>query len=193
MKDNTQAADAVDRTCLVYILQALNFLSILALCAAAIVRFTYFGDEQAPKDPFFFMLTFYLFPMAALLLAAEMQYQRVLKYFQFLGYLYGKGLFMVFVALLLFDAKFPVDTAVSVAVSLVGFFNIVATCVVPGGQMPNVLLQRAAKDKASDSESEESENDADENDHLLPMTYSRNQPTSKSRSSGKPVRSDNNN
>jgi len=75
----------VDKTCLVYIIYGLNFLTILALCAASIVRFTYFGASEAPKDPFYYMLTFYLFPMAGLLVAAEFQYPRIIKYFQFLG------------------------------------------------------------------------------------------------------------
>ena len=149
-------------------------MSILALCAAAVVRFCNFGSDEAPKDPFYYMLTFYLFPVAALLVAAELQWQRVIKYFQFLGFLYGKGLFMVFIALLLFNTDFPVDTAVSVGMTLVGLFNIVAMCMVPGGVMPNLLLRKAqGKDhnSGSEEEGENSENDADEQDHLLPMTY----------------------
>lgn len=60
----------MDRTCLHYITHILNFLTIIGLCAAAIVRFTYFGKEDAPTDPFFYILTFYLFPFAGLLLVA---------------------------------------------------------------------------------------------------------------------------
>uniref|UniRef100_A0A7S3HZT4 Uncharacterized protein n=1 Tax=Favella ehrenbergii TaxID=182087 RepID=A0A7S3HZT4_9SPIT len=81
---------------------------------------------------------------------------------------------MIFIALLLFDTRFPVDTAVSVALTLVGLFNVVAMCMVPGGVMPNLLIRRAqGKDHGSGSEEEgeNSDNDADDQDHLLPMTY----------------------
>ena len=44
------------------------------MCAAAIVRFTYFGKDEAPSDPFFYILTFYLFPFAGLLLIAELRW-----------------------------------------------------------------------------------------------------------------------
>lgn len=62
----------VDKTCLLKIIQVLNYLSIVSLIVAAIVRFTYFGSEEAPSDPFYYLLTFYLFPIAALLVVAEM-------------------------------------------------------------------------------------------------------------------------
>ena len=138
------------------------------------------------------MLTFYLFPIAALLVVAEIQLQRVLKYFQFLGYLYGKGLFMCFVALLLFDTKYPVDTGVSITMTLVGFFNIAAMCMIPGNVMPNLLLQKSEGGKRRNSDTEHDaessdNNDADEQDHMLPMTYgSRNGRIN----SNKPERSD---
>ena len=61
-------------TWLAYISQAFNFIAILAICAASIVRFTYFGDEDPPKEPFFYILTFYLIPFAALLAIAELRW-----------------------------------------------------------------------------------------------------------------------
>ena len=133
----------VDKTCLIYILQGLNWITYLALTVDIVVRFVNFGSDKAPKDPFYYMLTFYLIPVVALLVCAELQWQRVIKYFQFLGYLYGKGMFMIFIALLLFNADWPFDTAVSVGMTLVGLFNVVAMCMIPGGVMPEMLLRRA--------------------------------------------------
>ena len=89
MKDKND----VDRTCLHWIVTILNFFVCIALCADAIVRFTYFGADKAPTDPFFYIMTFYLIPFAGLFLVAEMQWQRVLKYFQFIGQQHGKGMF----------------------------------------------------------------------------------------------------
>ena len=51
-----------------------------------------------------------------------------------MGYQHGKGMFMIFVALLLFDTAYPVDIAVSVCMSLVGMFNLILICVAPGLQ-----------------------------------------------------------
>ena len=162
----------MDRTCLHYITHILNFFIILGLCAAAVVRFTYFGKDDAPADPFFYILTLYLIPFAGLLLVAQLQWQRVLKYFQFLGFLYGKGLFMIFVALLLFDTTYPVDTAISILMTLVGFFNLLVMCLAPGAVAPASFFGKAKEDTAeSDEYDENSENDADEHDGLLPRTY----------------------
>ena len=151
-------------------------MTILGLCAAAVVRFTYFGKDDPPTDPFFYLLTFYLIPFAGLLLVAQIQWQRVLKYFQFLGFLYGKGLFMIFVALLLFDTQYPVDTAISIFMTLVGLFNLLVMCLAPGYVLQTSFFGKSAKDgETADSRSEDdyddnSENDADEHDGLLPRT-----------------------
>ena len=155
-------------SCLVWIIHGLNCMAILALCAAAIVRFTNFSStttstatsttsetttkstsettstsSSAPTDPFYYMLTFYLIPFAALLTVAELQYTRVLKYFQFLGHLHGRGLFMIFVALLLFDTKYAVDTAVSIGVMTIGLINIGMICFVPRSAIEVDLLAAA--------------------------------------------------
>ena len=113
----------------------------MSLCAAAIVRFTYFGDKDlAPSDPFFYMFTFYLFPFAGLLLVAELRWQRLLKYFSFLGYFYGKGMFILFIGLLLFDVEYPVDAAISGFAFLVGIFNMLMTCLSPSGSLLQMSL-----------------------------------------------------
>ena len=149
---------------------------MIGILAASIVRFTYFGKDDAPTDPFFYILTIYLIPFAALLLAAQLQYQSVLKYFQFIGLMHGKGLFLIFISLLLFDTKYPVDAALSVFMCMVGVFNLVVMCIAPGSDTQGGnIFARANKDKASGSESEEedenSDNDLDEHDGLLPRTF----------------------
>jgi peptidoglycan/LPS O-acetylase OafA/YrhL len=171
----------------VRIVQGLNFLTILAMCAAAIVRFTYFGKDDGPTDPFFYIFTFYLFPFAGLLLISELRYERVLKYFEFLGYQYGKGMFMLFVALLLFDTTYPADTAISVFMSLVGIFNLILMCVAPGLHTEALSLFKKDKEKNEiETESENgSENEANEHDGLLPRTYG----ASRNDSSNKPQQS----
>ena len=149
MKDESKPP--IDISCLARIIQIMNILSILGLIGTAIARFTKFGaGEEAPTDPFFYLLTIYLIPFSLLLLCAEMHWTIVLKYVQFLGYQYGKGLFFVFIALLLFDTDSPWDSLVSVVVSLVGFFNLLTACFVPGYN--HLTFLRPIKEKNSDDE-----------------------------------------
>ena len=127
----------MDKTCIERIVQVMNYMTEIALLSASVVRFTYFGEaetETRKKDPFFYLLTIYLIPFAMLIFFAELRWQRLLKYFEFLGYQHGKGLFFIFVALLLFDTQYPVDTGVSIAVTFVGIFNLVAMCISPNSK-----------------------------------------------------------
>ena len=169
----------IDKTCIERICQVMNYMTVISLLSASVVRFTHWGDEvkegEKPKDPFFYLLTIYLIPFAILIFAAELRWQRMLKYFEFLGYSHGKGLFFIFVALLLFDTQYPVDTGVSIGVTFVGIFNLVSICIVPNSRSQLKFFQ---KDKDSDSETDsqtsedlDSENDADEYDKLIPQSY----------------------
>ena len=132
------------------------------------------AGEDAPKDPFFYLLTIYLIPFCFLLISAEVKWTRVLKYVQFLGYQHGKGLFFIFIALLLFDTDYPWDALVSVIVTLVGFFNIISACIVPGYNHLSFL--QPPKEKNSDDDeyesdqtsAEDSDIDPHEHDALLP-------------------------
>ena len=122
----------INKSCLAYIAQALNFITILGILAVTIVRFTFFAKENPPKDPFYYILTFYLIPFAGLLLIAELRWEVVLKHFEFLSFQWGKGMFMIFVGLLLFDTAYPVDSSISIMMIVVGIFNMILMCVAPG-------------------------------------------------------------
>ena len=93
-----------------------------------------------------------------------------------MGYLYGKGMFMIFVALLMFDPDYPVDTAMAICMTLVGFFNLLVMCLAPGTVMPPNFFGKSKEDAFSGSDAsdydENSENDANEHDGLLPRTFS---------------------
>ena len=87
-------------------------------------------------------------------------------------------MFMMFIALLLFDTKYPVDATLSIYMCMVGVFNLVVMCIAPQNDMAeggNPFSLRN-KDKGSESEShteldENSDNDLDEHDGLLPRTF----------------------
>jgi multidrug transporter EmrE-like cation transporter len=87
-----------------------------------------FLDFKSETDPFFFLLTFYLFGFSALLILAEFNIRRVIVYVEFLNGRIGKGLYVVFVGLLLFDETRKWDMVFSIIMVLVGFFNILLGC-----------------------------------------------------------------
>jgi hypothetical protein len=91
------------------------------------------SEDDAKKniDPFYFLLTLYLIPFAFLMFVAEIQWRPVLKYVMFMKGQIGKGLFYVFVALLMFDTDYPMDVITSLYVTFVGIFNLILSCLVP--------------------------------------------------------------
>ena len=144
-------------------MKIVNILSILGLLADTIVRFSLFNaGEAAPTDPFYYLLTIYMIPFCVLLICAELKWTRVLKYVQFLGYQHGKGLFFIFIALLLFDTDHPLDAITSVIVTFVGIFNMITACIVPG--LNHLSFLKFSKEKASDDEEEYESDETDEND-----------------------------
>ena len=96
-KSQSSKKQVADKTCIERLCQIMNYSAIICLLVSSIVRFTIFGKEKKPSDPFFYLLTFYLIPFAVLILCAELKWQKMLKYFEFMGYLHGKGLFFIFV------------------------------------------------------------------------------------------------
>ena len=73
-------------------------------------------------------MTIYLIPLVALMIISEIKWQKVLKYISFLEHQWGKGVFYIMIALLLFDPRFVFDMAISVLTTLVGIFNLVCSC-----------------------------------------------------------------
>lgn len=115
----------------------LNYIAVLVLIADFICRCVTFskknsdGASLAPKNPFYYLLTFYLIPFAFLILAAELEWRSVIKYVMFLKSQAGKGFFYVFIGLLIFDTKYPADIIFALYMTLVGVFNIVNAWFIP--------------------------------------------------------------
>lgn len=64
----------------------------------------------------------------------------------------GKGMFLVFVGLLLFDEKRKSDMAISICIVLIGFFNIMISCMRKDG--PKEELNRSITTEEIDEEDE---------------------------------------
>jgi FtsH-binding integral membrane protein len=94
---------AVEKRLMVKIVKVLNYISALLMLVAAILRCIAF--KTSTDDPFFFLLTFYLFGFAVLLVIAEIKVKRVIVYVEILNSRIGKGMYVLFVGLLLFDEQ----------------------------------------------------------------------------------------
>lgn len=103
----------------------LNYLVVFLLLVSVILRFIQFRSES---DPFFFLLTFYLLFFAVLLVIAELKIKRIIVFVEFLNGRIGKGVFILFVGLLLFDESRKVDMFIAMFIVLIAFFNIMVSC-----------------------------------------------------------------
>jgi hypothetical protein len=82
-------------------------------------------DLKTNTDPFFFILSLYLFGFATLLIMAEVRYRKVLVYIEFLKSRIGKGIYVMLIGLLIFDENRRTDTLCAIMIFLVGTFNLV--------------------------------------------------------------------
>ena len=73
------------------------------MVSSASLRFLAYDSANIVMDGFYLAFTFYLYIFSMLLGSAESKYIHVLKYIEFLTSFYGKGLFQLFIGILLFD------------------------------------------------------------------------------------------
>ena len=95
------------------------------MVASASLRFIAYDSANVVMDGFYLAFTFYLYIFSVLLGSAEYKFIHVLKYIEFLTSSYGKGLFQLFIGILLFDDSRSEDIFASVSLSLIGLFNII--------------------------------------------------------------------
>ena len=110
-------------------LKYLNYGCAIGMSTAAILRLTLYDSAAIFMDGFYLAFTVYLLLFAGLLAASEFEVQVIIRYVAFLLSSTGKGLFLLFVGLLLFDQKRTPDLVVSLITSLVGIVNIAASFV----------------------------------------------------------------
>lgn len=103
----------------------MNYFSCFIMVASASLRFIAYDSANVVMDGFYLAFTFYLYIFSLLLGSAEYKYIHVLKYIEFLTSFYGKGLFQLFIGILLFDNSRSEDIFASVLLSLIGLFNMV--------------------------------------------------------------------
>ena len=114
-----------EQTVLSQMARILNYFSCFIMVCAASLRFIAYDSANVVMDGFYLAFTFYLYIFSLLLGSAEYKYIHVLKYIEFLNSYYGKGLFELFIGILIFDNTRSEDIFSSVVLSLIGIFNIV--------------------------------------------------------------------
>ena len=90
----------VDKLVLVRVVKLLNIFAALMMIADAVLRILDFKDNS---DPFFFLLTFYLFGFSLLLVLAELRIKKVIVFVEFLKSRLGKGIYTILVGVLIFN------------------------------------------------------------------------------------------
>ena len=116
----------VDKSLLIKVVRIINFISAGLMILDSILRFV---DFATVVDPFFYLLTIYLLGFSALLIIAELRIKRILVYVEFLKSRIGKGIYIALVGLLIFDESRKGDMAISIALVLIGVFNIIVSCI----------------------------------------------------------------
>lgn len=114
-----------DKSIFVRVVRLLNFICAFLMLVDAFARFFDFDEED---DGFFYVLTFYLFGFAGLLILAEIRQEHVIMYLEFLKGRIGKGMYVILVGLLVFDDDRTIDTVLGIIITLVGIFNIIVGC-----------------------------------------------------------------
>lgn len=97
----------------------------------ASIRYMNYDSKAIFMDGFYLAFTFYLYIFGLLLGTAEYEYIKVLKYIEFLVSNTGKGTFLIFIGILLFDDTRAVDLWASMIISVIGIFNIIVSCMKP--------------------------------------------------------------
>jgi len=120
------------------------------MVASASLRFIAYDSVNVVMDGFYLAFTFYLYIFSVLLGSAEYKFIHVLKYIEFLTSSYGKGLFQLFIGILLFDDSRSEDIFASVILSLIGLFNIIVGYIY---KVPNLDERMSLQNIKEDEES----------------------------------------
>ena len=110
-------------------MKVLNYIASAIMIFTSIWRLAQMNILTFFVDCFYTGFSVYLTLFGILLAAAEYQFVNILKYIEFLITYSGKGMFLIFVGVLLFDNQKQVDLIASLSLSMIGLFNIIVSCV----------------------------------------------------------------
>jgi hypothetical protein len=114
----------VDIKIVIKIASILNYGCALLMAIDVFLRiFTFLQDQTL----FFYLMTFYLAGFAVVLVIAEMRFTKIIFYMEFMKGRLGKGIYLIIIALLIFDEKRNIEMCISLILVVVGFFNIMVS------------------------------------------------------------------
>ena len=119
----------VEKLFMIKLSKIFNYVACLLLALSVVLRILDFGKST---NPFFYLLTFYLVGFGALLIISELRIKKIITLVMFLNSRFGKGIYLVFIGLILFDEDRKSDMAISIITVLIGFFNIMISCMRKG-------------------------------------------------------------
>lgn len=104
---------------------ALNILACVMILVCVAFRFVYVSEGDTRF--FFIILSIYLAFFVGCLLLAEFKIERVRKYINFLDTKFGRGVFMIFIALLILE-NHALEILLFIAICIIGMINIMIGC-----------------------------------------------------------------
>jgi hypothetical protein len=112
------------------------------MLADVIMRLCRLGSSSSQGDPLYYLLIFYMLGFIVLIVLAELRIKKYIIYIEFLRGRGGKGIFLALVGLLIFDDVDTSDTIIGIILFLVGFFNIVVSCMRNDFPKPRKIKRR---------------------------------------------------
>lgn len=145
--DNLRKNMPKEPRCFQKALKFFNCLCAAVMLTAATTRLMEYDDKKVYMDGFYLVFTMYLLFFGVVLVSAEYEILIIMHYIEFLLSETGKGLFLIFVGVLLFDERRSVDFAASIIISIIGIFNLAAACSRAGSSICCCCSSRSANDK----------------------------------------------
>ena len=109
----------------------LNIIAVILILISIVMRFVYVGrKEEGAANLFFVILTIYLVLFIAIFVLAEFRNRIVRKYFNFLDGKFGRGCFIMFMALLILGRAKAMEIIFGILIIIIAFAN----CLMGWGQ-----------------------------------------------------------
>ena len=97
------------------------------MITSGVIRFITYDAKIIALDGFYLVFAAYLVLFGSIFGACEYETDSVKRYIEFLMSEFGKGIFLIFVGLLVFDTRRTVDLVSSLFITVVGVFNLAAS------------------------------------------------------------------
>ena len=112
----------IERRCTDRMMIAMNIIACAMMVVCIVFRFVYFA--KGGNTFFFLVLTIYLAIFLTLEILAEFKIQRVRTYFDFLDTKWGRGWFILFIALLVLEKETALEVILCILTIVIALLNM---------------------------------------------------------------------